>query len=137
MLKAWYPGQEGGTALAQILFGDADPSGRLPVTFEKRWADNPAHDSYYPPLGSDRVVYSEGIFLGYRGYERNGIKPLFPFGYGLSYTTFRYSDLKIRPIGGAALAGDSANGPHYEVSWNVTNMGTRSLHAEVFLDAQA
>jgi beta-glucosidase len=126
LLEAWYPGQEGGTALGRILFGDADPSGRLPVTFDRRWADNPAHDSYYPPPGSDRVVYKEGVFVGYRGYERSGIKPLFPFGYGLSYTSFRYGNLKIRPISGESQAGDPATGLHYEVSWNVTNTGMRS-----------
>jgi beta-glucosidase len=126
LLQVWYPGQEGGTALARILFGDANPSGRLPVTFDRRWADSPVHDSYYPPPGSERVVYKEGVFVGYRGYERSGLKPLFPFGYGLSYTSFRYSDLKIRPIGGESPAGDPPSGVRYEVTWNVTNTGTRS-----------
>jgi len=126
LLEVWYPGQEGGTALARILFGDADPSGRLPVTFDRRWADSPVHDSYYPPPGSERVVYKEGVFVGYRGYERSGLKPLFPFGYGLSYTTFRYSNLKVRPIGVAPAAGDPPNQLRYEVSWDVTNTGTRS-----------
>ncbi len=125
VLESWYSGQEGGTALAQILFGDADPSGRLPVTFERRWADNPVHDSYYPEPGSDRVVYKEGVFVGYRGYERSGIKPLFPFGYGLSYTTFRYGKLVIRRATGATHAGDPPSGFHYEVSWDVTNTGKR------------
>lgn len=126
ILESWYSGQEGGTALAQILFGDADPSGRLPVTFDRQWADNPVHDSYYPPSGSDRVVYKEGVFVGYRGYERSGVKPLFPFGYGLSYTTFRYSNLKIQATSGSSAAGNSSAGPRYELSWNVTNTGTRS-----------
>lgn len=125
VLQSWYSGQEGGTALAEILFGDADPSGRLPVTFERRWADNPVHDSYYPPPGSDRVEYKEGVFVGYRGYERSGIKPLFPFGYGLSYTSFHYSHLRIRQIGGPASSGELAKGPRYEVSWDVTNTGKR------------
>lgn len=126
VLESWYSGEEGGTALAQVLFGDADPSGRLPITFEKGWADNPVHDSYYPPLGSDRVVYSEGVFVGYRGYERSGIKPLFPFGYGLSYTTFRYSNLNVRLVGGESEAGDPPGSLRYEASWDVTNTGTRS-----------
>jgi beta-glucosidase len=126
VLESWYSGQEGGTALARILFGDADPSGRLPVTFERRWADNPVHDSYYPEPGSDRVVYKEGVFVGYRGYERSGIEPLFPFGYGLSYTSFRYSNLKIRPVGSTSPAGDPRGGLHYEISWDVTNTGKRS-----------
>jgi beta-glucosidase len=72
------------------------------------------------------VVYKEGVFVGYRGYERSGLKPLFPFGYGLSYTSFRYSNLKIRPIGEAAPAGDPPNHLRYGVSWDVTNTGTRS-----------
>ncbi|MGA9883293.1 MAG: glycoside hydrolase family 3 protein [Candidatus Acidiferrales bacterium] len=127
VLESWYSGQEGGTALAQILFGDADPSGRLPITFETRWADNPVHDSYYPEPGSERVAYKEGVFVGYRGYERSGIKPLFPFGYGLSYTTFRLANLKVRPLGGAAESGDPRRGGlRYEVSFDVTNTGKRS-----------
>jgi beta-glucosidase len=124
LVQAWYPGQEGGTALAEILFGDANPSGRLPVTFERRWEDNPVHDSYYPETGTKRVVYKEGIFVGYRGYERNGTKPLFPFGFGLSYTTFKYSNLSIKPFAGKASNIDSA-GPRYEVSFDVKNTGTR------------
>jgi len=126
LMEAWYPGQEGGTALARILFGEADPSGRLPATFDRRWADSPVHDSYYPQPGSERVVYKEGVFVGYRGYERSGLKPLFPFGYGLSYTSFRYSNLKVRPIGVAPAGGDPPNQLRYEVSWDVTNTGTRS-----------
>ena len=118
VLQAWYSGQEGGTALAQILFGDADPSGRLPVTLERRWEDNPVHESYYSEPGSNRVPYSEGIFVGYRGYQRSGVKVLFPFGYGLSYTTFRYSNLSIQPVTGAS--------PTYEVSWDISNTGRRT-----------
>src|SRR5262249_16880075 len=74
VIESWYPGQEGGRALAEILFGDINPSGRLPATFERRWEDNPVHDSYYSEQGSDRVAYKEGVFVGYRGYERNDIK---------------------------------------------------------------
>ncbi|HTW23348.1 MAG TPA: glycoside hydrolase family 3 C-terminal domain-containing protein [Candidatus Baltobacteraceae bacterium] len=118
VLEAWYSGQEGGTALAQILFGNVDPSGRLPATFERHWEDNPVHDSYYPAAGDGtRVVYKEGVFVGYRGYEHNGTKPLFPFGYGLSYTRFEYRNLSIRPVSGAGLK--------YEVSCDVTNTGKR------------
>jgi beta-glucosidase len=124
LVQAWYPGQEGGTALAEILFGDVNPSGRLPVTFERRWEDNPVHDSYYPEAGTKRVVYKEGIFVGYRGYERAGTKPLFPFGFGLSYTTFKYSNLSIKPAGVAGSNGDSF-GLRYEVSFEVKNTGTR------------
>jgi beta-glucosidase len=110
MIEAWYPGQEGGTALAEILFGAVNPSGHLPATFERRWEDNPTHDNYYPEKGTNRVVYKEGIFVGYRGYEHNGTRPLFPFGYGLSYTTFKYSNLKA---------------DEHEISFEVTNTGSR------------
>src|SRR5829696_1282622 len=103
VLQAWFPGQEGGTALAEILLGDTNPSGRLPVTFERRREDNPTSASYYPASdGTKRVEYGEGVFVGYRGYEKNRTKPLFPFGHGLSYTTFKYDDLKITPVPGAA-----------------------------------
>jgi beta-glucosidase len=118
VLQAWYPGQEGGKALAEILFGDVNPSGRLPVSFERRWEDNPVHDSYYPQDGSKRVVYKEGVFVGYRGYDHNGKKPLFPFGYGLSYTRFTYDNLSVTP--------GADSGPwSSEVAFDVTNVGTR------------
>ncbi len=119
LVQAWYPGQEGGTALAEILFGDVNPSGRLPVTFERRWEDNPVHDSYYPETGTKRVVYKEGVFVGYRGYEHNRTRPLFPFGFGLSYTTFTYSNLAIKPVS------ENESGPRYEISFDVKNTGTR------------
>jgi beta-glucosidase len=120
LVEAWYPGQEGGSALAGILLGDVNPSGRLPVTFERRWEDNPVHDSYYPEPGTNRIVYKEGIFVGYRGYEHTGTKPLFPFGYGLSYTSFKYSNLVVKPMPGSA-----SSGVHYEVSFDVKNTGGR------------
>ena len=124
LIEAWYPGQEGGTALAEILFGDVNPSGRLPATFERRWEDNPVHNSYYTEPGTNRIEYKEGVFVGYRGYEHNGVKPLFPFGYGLSYTTFQYSNLNIKPATGKWPAG-SPPGPHYQVSFDVKNTGNR------------
>ena len=124
LLQAWYPGQEGGTALAEILLGDVNPSGRLPVTFERRWEDNPTHDSYYPAEGTNRVVYKEGVFVGYRGYEKNNTKPLFPFGHGLSYTTFRYSNLTVRPATSGASS-DPKGLPLYEVAFDVKNTGGR------------
>jgi beta-glucosidase len=124
LVEAWYPGQEGGAALAEVLLGDANPSGRLPVTFERRWEDNPARDSYYPSAeGTNRVEYREGVFVGYRGYEKAGTRPLFPFGYGLSYTTFKYDNLKVTQVRGAGT--DAPEGPHYEVSFDVRNTGTR------------
>ena len=110
LIEAWYPGQEGGTALAKILFGEVNPSGHLPVTFERRWEDNPVHDNYYPEPGTNKVTYREGIFVGYRGYEKNHVKPQFPFGYGLSYTTFKYANLNVTPT---------------QVSFDVTNTGQR------------
>jgi len=120
VIQTWYAGQEGGTALAEIILGDVNPSGRLPVTFERRREDNPAHASYYPAAaGANRVEYSEGVFVGYRGYEKTGTKPLFPFGYGLSYTAFRYSDLKVTPVPNAP------DGTTYEVSFEVKNAGER------------
>jgi beta-glucosidase len=117
VIQAWYPGQAGGTALAEILLGEVNPSGRLPISIEKRWEDNPAHDSYYPDPGTRRVVYRNGVFVGYRGYEHNGVTPAFAFGYGLSYTTFRYGKLAIKP---GAMAGA------YEVTFEVTNTGQRA-----------
>ena len=119
LLEMWYPGQEGGRALAEVLFGEVNPSGRLPVTFERRWEDNPVHDSYYPAAGTNRVVYKEGVFVGYRGYEKNGTKPLFPFGYGLSYTTFKYSNLAIKTI-----ANGVSTNPRFEVSFDMKNTGS-------------
>jgi beta-glucosidase len=118
VLHAWYPGQEGGTALAQILFGEVSPSGKLPASFERHWEDNAAFANYYPKAGGKHVEYKEGIFAGYRHFDRAQVKPLFPFGYGLSYTTFQYSDLKISPSSG------DLSGP-ITVSFNLKNTGPR------------
>jgi beta-glucosidase len=125
LIAAWYPGQEGGTALAELLFGDLNPSGRLPVSFERRWEENPSHASYYTEAGTNRIVYSEGIFTGYRGYERTGKRPLFPFGFGLSYTTFKYGNLTIKPVMVKPAASKSAEA-RYEVSFEVKNTGSRA-----------
>jgi len=119
LLEAWYSGQEGGTALAQLLFGEFNPSGRLPISFERRWEDNAVHDTYYPKNGEKRVAYSEGIFTGYRHFDKSGIKPLFPFGYGLSYTTFAYENLTVSP---AQASGDQP----VTVAFDVTNTGKRA-----------
>ena len=94
LLDMWYGGQEGGHALAAILFGDADPSGKLPVTLPKRYEDNPAAANY--PGKDLEVNYAEGIYVGYRFYDTKNVEPLFPFGFGLSYTKFEYSDLKLQ-----------------------------------------
>jgi len=93
LIAAWYPGQEGGNALADIILGEVNPSGKLPTTFIKKWEDSPAYGNY--PEKEGEVHYEEGIFVGYRHFDKEKIEPLFPFGYGLSYTTFKYSDLKI------------------------------------------
>jgi beta-glucosidase len=118
LLHAWYPGQEGGRALAQIVFGAYSPSGKLPVTFERAWEDNPSFKSYLPQTNNKHVEYTEGIFVGYRGYEKNGVKPQFPFGFGLSYTTFSYGDLKIVPRA-------EGSGAIVEVLFRVKNTGSR------------
>lgn len=93
VLHAWYTGQEYGRAVADIIFGDVNPSGKLPVTFEKKWEDNPS-SKYYDDK-SDKIFYKEGIFVGYRGFDKNNIEPQFPFGFGLSYTTFSLNNLKV------------------------------------------
>lgn len=128
LFQAWFPGQEGGTALAQLLFGEYSPSGKLPVSFERRWGDNAVHDSYYPKGAEKKVAYSEGVFLGYRHFDQTGVQPRFPFGFGLSYTTFAYQNLAITP---ARTGGDNA----VTVSFDVTNTGHRAGAevAEVFV----
>lgn len=93
VLEAYYPGQEGGHAMTRVIFGDVNPSGKLPETFPKRLQDNPSHD-FFPGRGQD-VSYGEGIYVGYRHYDTKGIEPLFPFGHGLSYTEFEYNHLRI------------------------------------------
>ena len=103
ILQAWYLGQEGGLAVGQVLFGDFNPCGRLCSTFDRTFEDNPAF-AYYPgtfPQGAAYPVepYTEGIFYGYRGYDKAGKAPLYPFGYGLSYTTFELSGLKVTKAG--------------------------------------
>jgi len=117
LLQLWYPGEEGGAALADVLFGVQNPEGKLPVSFERRWEDNPTFHSYYPqPDNSNapcltgdsctghgapaQVHYSEGVFLGYRYYvtpsiDTANVQPRFAFGFGLSYTSFAFSDLKV------------------------------------------
>jgi len=119
LFESWYSGEEGGTALAQLVFGEFNPSGRLPISFERRWEDNAVHDTYYPKDGEKKVTYSEGVFVGYRHFDKSGIKPLFPFGYGLSYSTFAYKNLTITP---AHMSGDASA----TVAFDVTNTGSRT-----------
>lgn len=97
VVEAWYPGMEGGAALAEVLFGDVNPSGKLPCTFPKKLSDTPAarYGKYAYPGTNGTVVYAEGLLVGYRWYDSKKIEPQFPFGFGLSYTSFKYSDLKL------------------------------------------
>jgi beta-glucosidase len=118
LLHGWYSGQEGGAAMAQILFGDYSPSGRLPITLERRIEDNAAFNSYYPNDGAKRVKYNEGVFVGYRHFDHENIKPLFPFGYCLSYSTFGYQNLNVTPT--AARSDQPVT-----VTFDVTNTGSR------------
>jgi beta-glucosidase len=119
LLQAWFPGQEGGTAVAQLLFGEFSPSGRLPISMERRWEDNAVHDSYYPKNGEKKVTYSEGVFVGYRHFDKAGIKPLFPFGFGLSYTSFAYKNLTVSPA-------KASEGQPITVAFDVSNTGKRA-----------
>ena len=136
LLETWYPGEDGGTAIAHVLFGDADPGGRLPATFPKSEADLPTAAggmAAYPgtvnpeencelhssvPCPYYEEYYSEGVFEGYRWYDSQNIAPAFPFGFGLSYTHFTYSKLTITPGSGSE--------PSATVSLTVKNTGTRS-----------
>jgi beta-glucosidase len=136
LLEAWYPGEDGGTAIAHVLFGDSDPGGRLPATFPKSESDLPTAPggmAQYPgtvtplenceagttvPCPFYQEYYQEGVFEGYRWYDGQGIAPAFPFGFGLSYTSFSYSKLAIVPGSGPE--------PSATVSVTVKNTGTRT-----------
>ncbi|MGX4584510.1 glycoside hydrolase family 3 C-terminal domain-containing protein [Paenibacillus chitinolyticus] len=93
IVEGWFAGQAGGSAIADILFGNENPSGKLSETFPENMAHNPAHISY--PGENGKVHYREGIFVGYRYYDKKEIKPLFSFGHGLSYTTFSYDSIRV------------------------------------------
>ncbi len=128
LLHNYYPGQAGGTALAEVLFGERSPEGRLPFSFDRSWASDPVHNTYYPaemPKNPEDIItvkYSEGLFNGYRYYTSEQLtqdqQPLFPFGFGLTYTTFRYSHIKAAVEG----KGDATT---VNVSVDVTNTGKR------------
>lgn len=115
IIQAWYPGMEGGTALANIIFGKTNPSGKLPMTFANAHTDYPAHKNNVMPGTSMTLNYDEGIFVGYRYFDTENVSPLFAFGHGLSYTSFDYSDLKMKK-----KASDVA------VSFTLTNSGARA-----------
>lgn len=112
VLEAWYPGQEGGRAIARMLFGDVNPSGRLPDTLARRFEDHASSRNY--PGDGTRVVYEEGLHVGYRHFDAAGVEPHFPFGFGLSYTTFRVERPQLHARDGAA-----------RISARVTNTGAR------------
>lgn len=110
-----YPGQAGGRAFAEMLSGKVVPSAKLPFTIEKKWEDSPACGNYDETRKEKKVYYNEGIFVGYRGYDRKQVEPLYPFGYGLSYTSFDYSDLQLAEV-------DKKN-KKVVLSFSVTNTG--------------
>ncbi|EFI27751.1 beta-glucosidase [Coprinopsis cinerea okayama7 len=117
ILQAFYGGDELGNALADVLFGVVNPSAKLPLTFPLRLGDVPSHGSFGTVVQEPgKVLYNEGIFVGYRGYEVKQVKPLFPFGFGLSYTRFSYTDLSISAI---------ASGGNFDVSLKIKNSGDR------------
>jgi beta-glucosidase len=133
LLHTYYPGQEGGTAIADILFGKHNPEGKLPVTFDRSWEQNPSEPYYYPRLGADtslqeigadgtpvtykiqHVQYGDKLMVGYRYWVTTGKQPLFPFGFGLSYTTFKFSNLQ--------LPEKARTGLTVRVGFDVTNIG--------------
>jgi hypothetical protein len=119
VLEAWYPGQEDGNALAALLYGDVNPSGKLPMTFPASNSQVPANTPAQYPGINNVAQYSEGVFVGYRYYDENNLTPLFPFGYGLSYTTFGYSNLTISPTSASSTS-------TLTVGVDVTNTGTRA-----------
>jgi beta-glucosidase len=97
LIEAWYPGQEDGTAIAAILYGDVNPSGKLPLTFPRTANEIPTSTAAQWPGVNGNSTYSEKLDVGYRWYDAHDVQPLFPFGYGLSYTTFKLSDLRVTP----------------------------------------
>ncbi len=130
IVHAWYPGENGAQAVAEILLGIVNPSGKLPMSIERKWSDSAAFSNYIPDAGAYyenpdycsqcrpffKVHYEEGVFTGYRHFDKSGIEPLFPFGHGLSFTKFEYSALKIEELKGQAL----------RVSFKVKNAGKKA-----------
>jgi beta-glucosidase len=134
LLHVYYPGQEGGTAIAEVLFGKHNPEGKLPMSFDRSWEETPSASWYYPMTGSDKnlhvtepghpavdydiphVQYGDALMVGYRYWTTNGKHPLYPFGFGLSYTTFSFSKLQV--------PASAASGSTVAVSFDVTNTGS-------------
>ncbi|MCI0550836.1 MAG: glycoside hydrolase family 3 C-terminal domain-containing protein, partial [Anaerolineae bacterium] len=117
VIQLWYDSQEEGNALADVLFGNVNPSGKLPTTIPVQLQDNPAYINY--PGENGKVRYGEGLFVGYRYYDKKELAPQFPFGHGLSYTTFEYGKLHLS-------AGQTAPEQGLDVSLDVTNTGKRA-----------
>ncbi|MEZ5502948.1 MAG: glycoside hydrolase family 3 C-terminal domain-containing protein [Halioglobus sp.] len=118
ILECWYPGMAGGAAIARTLFGDCNPSGKLPVTFPRALRDSPAHASGRTFPGTRHAVhYDEELMVGYRHFDKYGIEPLFPFGHGLSYTQFEYNDLRLD-------AQQLPSGGSLALTFSVANTGT-------------
>lgn len=122
ILNAWYPNMMGGDALARVLFGDVNPSGKLPITYPKSLSDSPAHKAprnFPGDLEALKIYYDEGIYIGYRHFDKKEIEPLYPFGFGLSYTTFKFENIKVdSPTIGSKDT--------FTVSLDVTNTGNRA-----------
>jgi beta-glucosidase len=121
IVEGWFPGQEGGRAIARVLFGDVDPGGRLPATFPASVADLPSAGDPQAYPGTTVVRYKEGVLVGYRWYDQRGLTPAFPFGHGLSYTTFRFGKLAVRPATNGAIAA--------KLALDVRNTGPRDGNA--------
>ena len=117
LIETWFPGEEGGHALAAILFGDINPSGKLPITLGARREDYPDYGNY--PGTGGTVRYEEGIYVGYRHFDKKGIAPVFPFGFGLSYTTFQYANLRLS----STVFNPKRN---FNASVDITNTGMRA-----------
>src|SRR2546421_8298892 len=117
VVQAWYPGQECGNAIADVLFGDTNPSGKLPQTFPVRLEDTPTYLDF--PGENGKIYYGEGLFVGYRYYDKKKVAPSFPFGFGLSYTTFSYSPLRLS-------AQEIGPDDTLHLSIDITNTGQRA-----------
>jgi beta-glucosidase len=131
VLEAWYPGQENGHALAAVLTGTVNPSGKLPVTFPKSLAQGPTAKPPRYPARNGVYRYSERLEVGYRWYDAHGLAPLFPFGSGLSYTTFELSDLRLEPTPGGGVAA------HFRITNTGTRAGTETVQVYVAPPAAA
>ncbi len=129
VVQAWYLGQETGNAVADVLFGDVNPSGKLPTTFPKRLQDNPAYINY--PGENGQVYYGEGLFVGYRYYDKKDIAPLFPFGYGLSYTMFEYRHLILDTTGDTIRVSVDVQNTGYRAGKEIVQVYVRDVQSRL------